>query len=315
MKKSIISLLLLGSLLCFVPGTAQAITLPPYDFNYGYIDSDDSRGPGYTWIDISATGIRVANSGDDWAAGPYNFGFYFPFFGNYYNGFYVSSNGLITFGGGSTDFSNDCIPNSNTPNNMIAVLWDDLAVDGAPSGIYYQYFADCPHPDFLHRSCMVISWHQVRHLGSGVLFNFQAILFDNGDILMQFGPGNPEYGSGSTTGLEYSTAIGYYLPYACNSYGSIDDYLAILFELDADIEPVEDELDWDEQWQIFYGLEDDYEKLASMEVYEEEDDTFLGIKWPPCFVTTAAGQPGMLFPLIFAAIAAGGAIIRKGFTR
>lgn len=310
MKKSMIAMLAIGCLLWFIPGNVAAISLPDFDYDYAYVDSNDAGGPDYDWIDISGTGTRVPGDGDDWYGGAFPFGFNFPFFGYYNPAFYVTSNGLIEFGSGNADWGNDCIPSDNTPDNMIAVLWDDLAVDTSPNGIYYEHFDSCPHPDFTGRECMVIEWYLIRHLGSGTLFSFEAILFENGDILMQYGPGNPEVGGGSTTGLEFDDVYGNYVAYACNDSGSITDGLAILFVLDSSsLNPPEEELDWDEQWQIVYG--DYYDKLDTQVSYESEDDKFLGIE---CFITSA-GQSSMLFPLILAALTAGGAIIRKRFTK
>ena len=74
---------------------------------------------------------NVARDGyaDNLSFGPFNIGFTFNFFGNNYTQFYVSSNGLITFGSGSNDNSVDPIPTAGTPNNFIAPFWDDLVVN------------------------------------------------------------------------------------------------------------------------------------------------------------------------------------------
>jgi hypothetical protein len=56
----------------------------------------------------------VARSGyyDDGAWGAFPIGFDFDFFGNTYSEFYVTSNGLVMFGGGSTQYTNHNIPNT-----------------------------------------------------------------------------------------------------------------------------------------------------------------------------------------------------------
>jgi len=311
MKRSIIAMLAIGCLLWFIPGNAAAISLPDFDYDYDYVDSNDAGGPDYYWVNITGTGTRISAYGDDWYSG-IGLGFNFPFFGYYYSGAYPSSNGLITFGSGTSQYSNYCIPSSSNPNNMIAVLWDDLWVPDSPYGIYYQHYDSCPHPDFSGRECMVIEWYNIMHLSGSDYFSFEAILFENGDILMQYGPGNPEYGSSSTTGLQYDTTAGDYLAYACNDYGSITPGLAILFVLDSSsLNPPEEELDWDEQWEVVYGLEDYYDKLPSEVSSKSEDDKFLGIE---CFITSA-GQSGTLFPLILAALTAGSVILRKRITK
>ena len=41
--------------------------------------------------------------------------------------FYVSSNGFLSFGSGSSALTNQCpLPNATAPNNIVALMWDDL---------------------------------------------------------------------------------------------------------------------------------------------------------------------------------------------
>ena len=46
----------------------------PDEFGYVWIDSDESGGPAFNWIDISATGSSIPTGplGDDGKSGPYN---------------------------------------------------------------------------------------------------------------------------------------------------------------------------------------------------------------------------------------------------
>ncbi len=77
---------------------------------------------------------NIAKTGyvNNTAYGPFDIGFNFTFYGNLYTQFYVSSNGLVTFGAGSNDNTEDPIPTAGVPNNLIAAFWDDLIID--PSG-------------------------------------------------------------------------------------------------------------------------------------------------------------------------------------
>ena len=95
---------------------------------YEYITSDDPGGPSYHMVDIHQTGNNTGLSGDDSATGAFNLGFLFPFFSSNYNQFFVSTNGIITFGSGNTAYLNQCLPAGNVAQAMIAVLWDDLYV-------------------------------------------------------------------------------------------------------------------------------------------------------------------------------------------
>ena len=118
----------------------------------------------------------------------------------------VSVNGYIssdpTDDGG--DETNDCPfpgPVSSGGGARIAVLHDNLEIDPAGGGIYHQYFSVSPHS---WKTCgvHVIQWENVRHVGSTATFDFQVLLFDNFEIVMQYGPGNAEAGSGSSTGIQ-----------------------------------------------------------------------------------------------------------------
>lgn len=70
----------------------------------------------------------------------------------------------------------------------------------------YEYLPRSPHP--LHDCGVhVITWKHVHHAtGDTTRFDFQALLFDNFDVLLQFSGENPEKGGGSTTGLQNAAA-------------------------------------------------------------------------------------------------------------
>jgi gliding motility-associated-like protein len=73
---------------------------------------------------------------DEESFGPFSIGFNFTFFGNTYSQFYVNSNGLVMFGAGSTDGTEDPIPTASSPNNFIAPLWDDLIISSSGKMLY-----------------------------------------------------------------------------------------------------------------------------------------------------------------------------------
>jgi hypothetical protein len=114
----------------------------PDEFGYMWIDSDEAGGPAFVWNDISATGTLVTGLADDNVVGPYNLGFSFPFYENTYSQVNVSSNGYLIFGSTSSSLSNQNIPSTSTPNNLIAWCWDDLHGAGPASAVYYQNMGD-----------------------------------------------------------------------------------------------------------------------------------------------------------------------------
>ncbi len=173
----------------------------PDTFGYSWIDSDDAAGPEYDWIDISGDGTEIM-LGDDNSLGPFDIGFTFPYYENGYDQLYIGSNGIISFGAGWSSRQNTGLPNGNNPNDLISIWWDDL--DPAESGHVYYYYD--PLNEYF-----IVSFDAVPNYasptGTGSL-SFQAILYPNGRIVMQYGTMDPgsdvELLTGSTIGIEDS---------------------------------------------------------------------------------------------------------------
>ncbi len=219
------------------PGFAKA-SGGPDAFGYDFIDSNEPDGPAYSWVDISASGTSVLLSDDNFA-GPFSVGFNFPFYGADQTQFYIGSNGFISFGTGSSSLSNQCpLPNAGAPSNLIALMWDDLDPGDTSAPAYYQSFGagSCPYGSYAG-PCLVVSFVDYCHFPGGASCvsagTFQAILFDSGNILLQFQDVGAEMGLGSTTGIENADgSVG--LLYACNTVVSLSGDLAVLFRLDAE---------------------------------------------------------------------------------
>ncbi|MCK5127965.1 MAG: dockerin type I repeat-containing protein, partial [candidate division Zixibacteria bacterium] len=171
----------------------------PDAYGYSWIDSDDAAGPVFDWVDISAVGVSVALA-DDGSTGPLGMGFSFPFYDSSYSDVYIGSNGVLSFGTGATSRTNQNLPIVTAPNNLIALWWDDL--DPAEGGNIYYYY-DSVNERF------IVSFVEIRNYqnpdGTGSL-SFQAILYPNGQIVLQYGtmdPGADADGfTSATVGLE-----------------------------------------------------------------------------------------------------------------
>ncbi|RLD41989.1 MAG: hypothetical protein DRI89_08445, partial [Bacteroidetes bacterium] len=187
----------------------------PDGFGYEWIDSDEAGGPIYNWIEINAMGTDHGLSGDD-AFVTISLPFSFPFYENAYSSLKASSNGYLTFGADGTDYSNDAIPSTIDPNDLIAAFWDDLNFTGAAK--LYSYF-DAANNYF------VIEYENVPKLGSSDVNTYQYILFANGKIMFQYKSMNGALNS-STVGVENAAGtVGLQVAYNTDY---IADNLAVL---------------------------------------------------------------------------------------
>lgn len=81
-----------------------------------------------------STGFLTMSSADDGFASV-NLPFSFNYFGTSYTSAFVSTNGYLTFGSGSTTLTAQQLPNTTTPNNVIALCWNDLLHSGTATGV------------------------------------------------------------------------------------------------------------------------------------------------------------------------------------
>ncbi len=140
-----------------------------------------------------ANGTSSNMSGDDQAT-TINLPFSVTFYGQSYNAIGVSTNGLVTFGGTSTVYSNQSIPNANAPNNMIAVWWDDSQVL-AGSDVSYTTVGSAPTREF------IVQWANWPHLGGGGGREAQVHLFEGSSTVVV------HYGTYSTSGDSATVGI------------------------------------------------------------------------------------------------------------
>ena len=121
-------------------------------------------GPTYNWVDISSIGTPLGFADDDYSD-EIEMGFEFDFYDNTFSTVRVMSNGFLSFTSTSTDYSNDPIPTSSEPNNLVAVCWDDLSPNLGGEVYYY-----------VDANRFIAQWDSIPHYSSGEVFTFQAIL-------------------------------------------------------------------------------------------------------------------------------------------
>jgi hypothetical protein len=209
-------------------------TDPSHPDGYGYRMFQDSdvgyaEAPTYAWVEIDPTrggsGVLLPivdpSSGHDTTM-TIALPFVFSFYGVTYDHVSICSNGFISFG--ETDesyFRNYMLPAPASPDNMVCVFWDDLAMPS--DGRIYTY-NDTSGGRF------IIEWSHLQNVyGTGMEETFQLHLYDaacwptrtgDGDLLMQYQVMNnvDAWDNYATIGLQ-DRDQGYALPitYANNS--------------------------------------------------------------------------------------------------
>jgi len=149
----------------------------------------------------------VARTGyvDDGNWGAFPIGFSFDFFERTYTEFYVTSNGLVMFGRGSNQYTNNPIPRSTGADNYIAPFWDDLVIHET-GDIMYQTIGTAPNRK------LVVQFNNMSFWNSPVLLGtFQVIIYEgSNNIRTQYRSivdltSDRASGNSATIGLENRT--------------------------------------------------------------------------------------------------------------
>jgi len=196
----------------------------PDGAGYYWIDSDQPGGPVFNWFDISAIGAEIGGLGDDNYVGSFDLLFDFPFYDSTYNRLFIGSNGIIGFA--SSDMGSrfkTSIPATNTPNAILAWLWDDLDITNAnnpDAEVYILSEAD---------QC-IIQFNNYPEYGAGAgdVVTAQVIISKDGSIVYQYLSVDLEFDAAScAVGIENPTGtdglqVAYLTPY-------LKDNLAVKF--------------------------------------------------------------------------------------
>ncbi|MBN2466364.1 hypothetical protein JXD38_12160 [candidate division WOR-3 bacterium] len=152
------------------------LAIGPDQGGYRWVDSDESGGPAFNWIDISGSGTLITLADDD-NQGPFALGLAFDFYGRQRDSVRVCSNGWVSFSSESHQFHHHPIPDARDPNSLIAALWADL--DPSQGGSVY-YLQDSAHERF------IVSWVDVPLRGTTDSCTFQVVMDTSGDIVLQY---------------------------------------------------------------------------------------------------------------------------------
>lgn len=127
---------------------------------------------------------------DSWFAYPLPFGF--TFYGVIYTTMYVASNGIITFGNGTSQYWNGTA-DFRSLYCMIAPAWSDWVTYTTPSNNIYIHQPDA--------ASIVVRWDVAHYGNRNATANFEAVLSQTGDITFNYGAAMNLPGHFSTIGV------------------------------------------------------------------------------------------------------------------
>ncbi|MDP1665724.1 MAG: MBG domain-containing protein, partial [Methylobacter sp.] len=127
----------------------------------------------------------------------YNLPFTFTFFGTAYSQAYISSNGLITFGTGTSAYIDT--PAALAAYKAIAPAWNDWELHTSSGK---NIFISRPTAaDF------AVQWNVERYSNSGNTAIFEAVLNSTGSISFNYGAANNSFAGDVTIGLSDGTSV------------------------------------------------------------------------------------------------------------
>lgn len=170
----------------------------PDDFGYTFASTP------LNWIDASG-GINTGINASVDSAGPIDIGFPFKYYENTYSQLWVSRFGFLAFNNSYLYRSQSRIPEPSLPNDVIAPHW--IPSYDSPNYVRYLRGGTAPNRWF------VMEWNRQRSDccspdPTADEFTFQAVLYENGDILFQY-QDMRIYGSYlcQASGIEDSTGV------------------------------------------------------------------------------------------------------------
>ncbi|MBT6383347.1 MAG: T9SS type B sorting domain-containing protein [Flavobacteriales bacterium] len=162
------------------------------------IDQTNGSHNPYPYDYNGATNFSLGSGSiDDGVSNQINIGFNFDFYGTTYTQFRISTNGFITF---DNSTANGCctgqsVPNTGTPNNLIAGFWEDLDPGG---GGQISYYTEGTSPYRI----LVVNFFEIPHYPNNDDVTFQIVLYETSNIIEIFGTVLDPDGGNHTQGLE-----------------------------------------------------------------------------------------------------------------
>ena len=184
----------------------------PDDFGYTWDDS-----VALSWIDTSSGANTGLTGNGQNNATQVPLPFTFKYYENSYTSLYISAAGYLSFTDNGNWPNSGSIPSPSVPNNVIAPYWAPTYI-GSGAWVHYSYGGSTPNRFF------VVEWHNLAGGAPGAKgendsYQFETILYENGDIVFQYGTNtyNSASNCGGAAGIENSTGQdGLYYFGSCN---------------------------------------------------------------------------------------------------
>lgn len=156
--------------------TANGVAIPVFSDGFGY--KMNPLTPPSTLPAILGTDplVRTTNLTGDDQTESMDLGFSFLYYDKAYTSVSACTNGLIQFGGSTTDYTSDPIPNAGSPNNIIAAFWTDLR--SGTGRILYTTRGTAPNRYF------VIQYKDVElYQDANMKVSFQILLYEGSNTI------------------------------------------------------------------------------------------------------------------------------------
>ena len=157
----------------------------PDDYGYTWDELENVE-----WVDATqCTNTNMTGGSKDKATGPIPIGFDFPFYEQSVSQVFIAAAGYLSFTEANTWLNQSQIPTMSEPNQVVAPYWAPLYLLSDPPGgqVYYHQGGEA------HERYFVVEWVDVAGgapgdaTGGDDTFHFEVILYENGDILFQYG--------------------------------------------------------------------------------------------------------------------------------
>ncbi|HEY3293974.1 MAG TPA: hypothetical protein VGL38_00895 [bacterium] len=162
----------------------------PDAYGYRYVDNVAPDTASYAWIELCGDANATNGPTGDDASASATIGFPFSFYGTAYTSCYVSTNGMLSFGGSNTAW-NALDPTTTAPTYpYFAPFFVDMNTGQGTNGgctsngtapwIRWETFGTAPNQYF------VVEWRRMPEYTTGNLFSVEAILYPNGQMKVQY---------------------------------------------------------------------------------------------------------------------------------